>query len=142
AASLAAFFVALLWIVHPVHSAAVDYISGRADSLAFLFASTGWLLFLRAQTARRPITRGLIYGGAAISGLLSLCSREIGFVWLVLFVLHVLVFDRTRAHRRTLPTLLSVFVIIGLYAWLRQLPGGRISYGLANGWPASVRVVL
>src|SRR4029077_17466580 len=24
-----AFFVALIWIVHPVHSAAVDYVSGR-----------------------------------------------------------------------------------------------------------------
>ena len=34
--SLVAFLVALLWIVHPVHSAAVDYISGRADSLAFI----------------------------------------------------------------------------------------------------------
>src|SRR2546423_15073562 len=36
--STSAFLVALLWAVHPVHSAAVDYISGRADSLAFFFA--------------------------------------------------------------------------------------------------------
>jgi hypothetical protein len=28
ALSLAAWFIALLWVVHPVHSAAVDYISG------------------------------------------------------------------------------------------------------------------
>ena len=40
-ASLSAFIIAFLWIVHPVHSAAVDYISGRADSLAFLFACGG-----------------------------------------------------------------------------------------------------
>src|SRR5438552_3793499 len=44
-ASWLAFFIALLWVVHPVHSAAVDYVSGRADSLAFLFACGGWLLF-------------------------------------------------------------------------------------------------
>ena len=44
----AAFLIALLWVVHPVHSAAIDYISGRADSLAFLFAAAGWVLFLRA----------------------------------------------------------------------------------------------
>src|SRR4051812_19139229 len=37
-AGVGAFLVALIWAVHPVHSAAVDYISGRADSLAFLFA--------------------------------------------------------------------------------------------------------
>ena len=30
--------VALVWTVHPVHNAAVAYISGRADSLAALFA--------------------------------------------------------------------------------------------------------
>src|SRR5262249_53088451 len=48
-ASVSAFLVALLWIVHPVHSAAVDFISGRADSLAFLFACLGWLLVLRAR---------------------------------------------------------------------------------------------
>src|SRR2546430_313245 len=54
--SLAAFLIALLWVVHPVHSAAVDYISGRADSLAFLFAAAGWFLFLKAQV----ITRALV----------------------------------------------------------------------------------
>src|SRR5436190_7654787 len=48
ALAAAAFLAAFIWAVHPVHSAAVDYISGRADSLAFLFAVGGWLLFLRA----------------------------------------------------------------------------------------------
>src|SRR2546423_10242406 len=47
--SLAAFLAAGLWIVHPVHSAAVDYISGRADSLAFFFACAAWLLYLRGR---------------------------------------------------------------------------------------------
>jgi hypothetical protein len=51
---VAAFLLALLWAVHPVHSAAVDYISGRADSLAFLFASAGWLLTFRARAQTRP----------------------------------------------------------------------------------------
>src|SRR5438046_1519848 len=46
-ASTIAFFAALIWVVHPVHSAAIDYISGRADSLAFFFASRALLLFLR-----------------------------------------------------------------------------------------------
>src|SRR6266478_2997919 len=73
--SLAAFFGALIWVVHPVHSAAVDYISGRADSLAFLFASAGWLLFILAQRLSRRSVRIAIYFSAAISGLLALLSR-------------------------------------------------------------------
>src|ERR1700730_458140 len=60
--SLTAFFVALIWVVHPVHSAAVDYISGRADSLAFLFASAGWLLFFKGQTVSKRFPRVSISG--------------------------------------------------------------------------------
>ena len=75
--SLGAFFVALLWIVHPVHSAAVDYISGRADSLAFFFACAGWLLFIRARKSTRLVAQTALYALAALSGLLALCSREI-----------------------------------------------------------------
>src|SRR5215831_3279456 len=56
-----AFLVALVWVVHPVHSAAVDYISGRADSLAFAFASAGWLAFLRARRATHRFARCLTY---------------------------------------------------------------------------------
>src|SRR5262249_33777424 len=59
--SIAAFLAALLWAVHPVHSAAVDYISGRADSLAFLFAAAGWLLFLRAQSLACESWRVVVY---------------------------------------------------------------------------------
>ncbi|HKS31149.1 MAG TPA: hypothetical protein VJR28_01995, partial [Chthoniobacterales bacterium] len=80
--SNAAFLVALLWVVHPVHSAAVDYISGRADSLAFLFAAVAWLLFLKAQNLSRTILRFSVYSLAGLCGLLSLLSREIGCIWL------------------------------------------------------------
>ena len=59
--SNAAFLIALLWTVHPVHSAAIDYISGRADSLAFVFASAGWLLFLQARQTTNRIGRVSIY---------------------------------------------------------------------------------
>src|ERR1051326_7408210 len=79
--STAAFCVAIVWVVHPVHSAAVDYISGRADSLAFLFAAGGWLLFLRAsENPRRSIRSGL-YLLAASCGELSLLSRAIALIW-------------------------------------------------------------
>src|SRR5947208_524707 len=87
--SLIAFFVALLWIVHPVHSAAVDYISGRADSLAFFFASGAWLLFLRGRRVTQRSLRVGTYFLAAASGLLALLSREIACIWIVLFLAHV-----------------------------------------------------
>ncbi len=142
ARSVAAFLVAFLWIVHPVHSAAVDYISGRADSLAFLFACAGWLLFLRGKATRAGITRILIYAAAAMSGLFSLCSREIAFIWLILFILHLLVFQRAARRRELIATIICVLCIIGTYAWLRLLPGTRIASGITNQWPAPMRGVL
>src|SRR2546430_15452978 len=65
--SIAAFFAALLWVVHPVHSAAVDYISGRADRLAFFFACGSLLLYLRRRATKRPAVRGPLFFLAALS---------------------------------------------------------------------------
>jgi hypothetical protein len=81
-----AFIVALLWIVHPVHSAAIDYVSGRADSLAFFFAGAGWLLYLRGRAVSHAILRGFCYTAAAGSCFLALCSRESAMMWVLLFL--------------------------------------------------------
>jgi Flp pilus assembly protein TadD len=140
--SAGAFLVALLWIVHPVHSAAVDYISGRADSLAFLFACAGWLLFLRGRVTCSRVARPLLYLAAAMSGLLALCSREIACIWFVLFIFHLLVFQGETRRRQLIVTVICALCIIGAYAWLRQLPGPRVSSGLSNEWSASMRTVL
>ena len=42
-----AFLAALIWVVHPVQSAAVIYVSGRADPLAATFGFLGLVLSLR-----------------------------------------------------------------------------------------------
>src|SRR5438045_2764905 len=44
-----AFFATLVWAIHPVHSAAVVYVSGRADPLAALFGFLGLYLILRTR---------------------------------------------------------------------------------------------
>jgi len=53
-----ALLVALVWIVHPIHNAAVAYISGRADSLAAVFALSAWLLLLKALDSGHLCGRG------------------------------------------------------------------------------------
>lgn len=120
--SAAAFFVALLWIVHPVHSAAVDYISGRADSLAFFFACGGWLLYLRARRLRSFPGRLTLRTIAAVSALLALCSRETACIWMLLFLVHLFAFDRFTTRRGKCILLAICLCLVGLYAGLRQLP--------------------
>ena len=138
AVSLTAFLAALIWSVHPVHSAAIDYISGRADSLAFVFACGGWLLYLRAREIRWRPARIAEYGLAAIAGLLALCSRETALIWFGIFLLHMIFFEKNAARRAKVATLVICLSLIGLYLGLRHLPEQRPGPGPTNAWSSPV----
>jgi Flp pilus assembly protein TadD len=121
-AAIVAFSVALLWLVHPVHSAAVDYISGRADSLAFFFACGGWLLYLAGRERRRIPARVACYLLASASLLLALCSRESACMWLIVFLLFLFVFDKkTRLNAKCWIAAVCI-AILAIYGGLRHLP--------------------
>jgi tetratricopeptide (TPR) repeat protein len=120
--SASAFLVALLWIVHPVHSAAVDYISGRADSLAFFFACSAWLLFFRARNRQSFSARATCHMAAALLALVALCSRESACIWMLLFLCHSLAFDRLATWRAKAIVLAICLGLVAFYACLRQLP--------------------
>jgi len=162
-ASFGAFLIAALWIVHPIHSAAVDYISGRADSLAFLFAAGGWLLVLHArgeagvtsanpgseQGTPLPLQRKqprwltfVLYLCAAFFALLSLCSREIACVWILLFLIHTLTFARNIRRKTKIVTVICCVCVLAVYAGLHQLPGERVEKGGSEHWGAPVRATL
>ena len=139
--STGAFLIALVWVLHPVHSAAVDYISGRADSLAFVFSCGAWLIYLRAADARRVISRVAGYVAAALLLLLGLCSRETAFVWTALFVVHLLFSTRSTARHRAIAVTVCAMVL-ALYAGLRQLPGGRETQDRGATWGPVARAGL
>ena len=140
--SLAAFLIALLWSVHPVHSAAVDYISGRADSLAFLFAAAGWLLVFRARTRNGRAARWFYFGLAAVSGLVALLSREIACVWFAIFLGHLIFVERNVTRRMRLGAVIICLLLVGAYAGMRQLPVARSHPPASDGWSAPVRMTL
>jgi tetratricopeptide (TPR) repeat protein len=140
--SAAAFLFALLWIVHPVHSAAVDYISGRADSLAFFFACAGWLLYIQARKNPRSWFRGGLYVTAALSGLLALCSRESGLMWMLVFLLHTFCFDTRLVLKGKLIVLGVCLMVAAIYGGLRQLPESRPAGVAHSSTAAAPRAVL
>jgi tetratricopeptide (TPR) repeat protein len=140
--SNAAFLVAILWVVHPAHSAAVDYISGRADSLAFFFAAAGWLLFLKAEATTRRSIRATVYTLAAGSALFALLSREIACVWIVLFIAHLMWVEKKVVLRRRVGAVICCVLLIAIYAALRELPEERPTAAAQAGWSAPVRAML
>jgi Flp pilus assembly protein TadD len=137
-----AFFVAVLWIVHPVHSAAVDYVSGRADSLAVSFGSAAWLLFLLARTYRQPVIRFIGIGFSWAIGLLALCSRESGCLWPVLFLLYTFAFERPKKGWQKFATVAACLLMFSTYYGLRQLPVEKLSAGTPSDSPPVLRAVL
>lgn len=70
----------LAWAIHPVQSAAVVYISGRADPLAALFGFLGCFLILRSRT---PSSRSALafLSGSAMAFLLAALSKESGLIF-------------------------------------------------------------
>jgi len=140
--STAAFFFALLWVVHPVHSAAVDYISGRADSLAFFFACAGWLLYIQAQKMTHRWLRIGAYTLSSLSGLLMLCSRESGLMWMLVFLLYTFCFDRELVLKGKLAILAACLVIVAAYGGLRQLPESRSETATPTSYSPATRAVL
>ena len=82
-----AFLTSLLWVIHPVHNAAVIYISGRADLLAALFGFTGLYLGLRQKS-----------GFAALCFLGALLSKESGIAALITWLL-IMTFRRIQIRQ-------------------------------------------
>jgi tetratricopeptide (TPR) repeat protein len=119
----AAFCVALLWAVHPIHNAAVAYVAGRADSLAMMFALGGWLLFTTEAAGWRAAASA---GFAAICFLAALCAKEIAFVWIALFLVYLFAFERGRSLRVKVLITGMLLAVLAVYLVLRHLPGSRV----------------
>jgi len=102
-APLIALLASLLWAVHPLHTSAVIYVSGRADLLAAMFGFAGLYLALRG---RSPM--------AAVCFFAALLSKESGVAAIATWFL-ILAFRRTEIRR----WLVIAPLIFGLYLGLR-----------------------
>jgi hypothetical protein len=85
---------AVLWAIHPLHTSAITYVSGRADPLAALFVFSALALIAKAHSeggfasGNRAAARAVI--GAAVCCLLALLSKESGVAGLTLWLVWVL----------------------------------------------------
>lgn len=103
--------VALLWVVHPLHTEAVTYISGRADSMAAAFMF-GALLF--ATSPRRSAVSAVVASSVCFLG--GLLSKESAMIYpaLLFFAIACAPVDKTRAARWA--PLAGAVIVLGAYA--------------------------
>jgi protein O-mannosyl-transferase len=116
-----AFLATLVWAIHPVHTAAVAYISGRADPLAAMFGFLGLYCGIRAAPRIRA-SRWLLLIATTGLFLLSALSKETGLIlpilWLAILLLR-------KAWQQILPAVVVLVFVAVNYLSLR-LPSEHI----------------
>src|SRR5205809_6952904 len=111
--------VSAAWAVHPLHSGVVDYVSGRADSLAALFGFIGLYFFVRALSVH-PRLLWKSYAAAALALLASALSKESGLIFSALAIVFVLL---RKNKKDTVLAGVAILFVVTLYLTLRsQVP--------------------
>jgi tetratricopeptide (TPR) repeat protein len=136
--------VGLLFLVHPVNSTVVNYISSRADSQATLFILISFWLFCKsARNANSTKTNIYFYVGSLISFIFALLSKELSIVlpFLILINRKIIYRDvigpKVSFYKKTIPFLL----ILAIYILLRLTILNFSSPNLEAAPPMHIRLL-
>jgi tetratricopeptide (TPR) repeat protein len=122
--------ISLIWCIHPIHNAAVAYISGRANTLAAIFAVGAWLLCERGLANGHLCQRILCFLGAGLSFFLALGSKEIAITWAMIFIITSFTVNRDQPLRSRWFSILGLLSVFGIYLGFRlSLPGSPMTNG-------------
>jgi protein O-mannosyl-transferase len=87
-----AFLPALIFLIHPLNTEAVDYVSGRADVMYVFFLLLSLIFYFNFSQAKEAKKKIINYSAASIFFILSLLTKETAIVLPVLAALLELVF--------------------------------------------------
>ncbi len=134
----AALSIAFLFLVHPVHTESVAYVSGRRDVLFLFFYLLGLLIYVRARTDREP-NSGLVpirlttVVGVTVCFAVAVLSKEMAATFPVSLVAVELLLSRQRGAAVRLPwgalaaTIVTLIVLVG-GVLASASPGGNAGY--------------
>ncbi len=104
-----AFFSSLIFLVHPINSEAVFYISAVQEPLFFFFGVVGLLLLIDSESNKK-----LLFSVLCL--FLSLLSKEIGILFIMMASIYILLYCR----KKLALFLGSSISLFGIYILLRQ----------------------
>ena len=111
---------ALFFVVHPIHTEAVTYISGRADSMSLVFVLSTFLLLLKFKETKQVY----LYILSMASFILALLSKEMSMIFIPLLVLYYLIYEKENGLKKALVLALKMalpfIALIGLYILARH----------------------
>ncbi|MFC1646531.1 tetratricopeptide repeat protein [Candidatus Omnitrophota bacterium] len=137
-----AFLVSLLFLVHPINSTVVDYVSSRADSQVTLFILLSfWLFFKSVSELKTNRSRFYLFSSLA-SFVLAFLSKELGIIlpFLILVSWGIIYKDVTPSKPPEYKKIVPFFVILGIYIFLRLTVLNFTSH--SSGLPPSLYIRL
>ena len=108
----------LFWTVHPIHSATVAYVAGRADSLALLFILLSWGLWEKVKNSVK-IRRYFWSAALLVTAFCAICSKEAALAVIGFFLINVLCLKKNLDKKIKIAALVGVFVLLAAYVTLR-----------------------
>jgi len=108
---LAALLCAGLFVIHPVHTEAVTYLSGRADPMAAFFVLAAACCYVRGLSSDSRVLKA----GTLALYVLALLSRENALVFVLVPLLYHYIYKRSWSWKHYGPVLL----VTGLYIVVR-----------------------
>ncbi|UCC94803.1 MAG: tetratricopeptide repeat protein [Candidatus Omnitrophota bacterium] len=113
----------LLFVVHPIHTEAVSYISGRADLLAALFMVLCLIFYIKNLSTRNVF----FYIFMILAYILALLSKELSLVLPILLLLFHFTFRKKFALKQFIPivSIALLFIVLRLAFLKTFLPGGN-----------------
>ena len=127
-----AFLAAALFVVHPVHTEAVSYISGRSDPMVLAFLLCAFVFYLKSL--RRPAPLTLLGLGAAYA--CALLSRESGLILpILILVYHGIFREKVRPGPLLLLVAVTAAYLLVRASVFRDAPAGPVPLLFAERWP-------
>lgn len=137
------FWTMLLFLIHPIQTETVTYISGRASGLmAFWYLAALFLYIKESEDTSGPMTRRLYRAGALLCFILSVASKEPAVTFPLALLLWDIVVRRLRgaalrgAVRSGHSPFWLIVVAAGILAWLhpRYADLAHFSFTLRPLW--------
>lgn len=111
---LISFFLALIFLIHPINTEAVIYVASLQDILFFFFGIFAlWRVITKTDSFSNLIICSFLL-------LLSLLSKETGFIFIPIILIFLILFKR----EKIIPNIISVGTILLIYAFLRFILAG------------------
>jgi len=126
--SVASFFAALIWLVHPIQIQSVTYIVQRMNSLAAMFFIISLLLYAKGRIVQQqpvpgtkhPLSHYFWFAGCVLAGMLAIGSKEIAATLPFFIFLYEWYFFQNLSRtwlKRNIFLLASIVIILSFFVF-------------------------